>query len=164
MPFLSSGPIRGACVAHQWSTVGRALAFWFLFMQLANVYDYVPIRVAASDGDVGQWVRATHMSPWLIYVVVGYLVLWAMIDLYRTVLPESLDSSGIASAAGKAIVLIVATVVMFTYFAFPGLLEDGLLSVFIARTSVLLIPVVILVNWRHIVTHPGSPAAVEAAG
>ena len=48
------------------------------------------------------------MSPWLIYVVVGYLVLWAMIDLYRTVLPESLDSSGIASAAGKAIVLIVA--------------------------------------------------------
>ena len=29
------------------------LAFWFLFMQLANVYDYVPIRVAASDGDVG---------------------------------------------------------------------------------------------------------------
>ena len=70
-------------------------------MQLANVYDYVPIRVAASDGDVGQWVRATHMSPWLIYVVVGYLVLWAMIDLYRTVLPESLDSSGIASAAGK---------------------------------------------------------------
>ena len=151
-----------------WRTSGRPwvahLAFWFLFMQLANVYDYVPIWVAASDGDVGQWVRATHMSPWLIYVVVGYLVLWAMIDLCRTVLPESLDSSGIASAAGKAIVLIVATVVMFTYFAFPGLLEDGLLSVFIARTSVLLIPVVILVNWRHIVTHPGSPAAVEAAG
>ncbi len=59
------------------------LAFWFQFMQLANVYDYVPVRVAASDGDVGQWVRATHMSPWLIYVVVGYLVLWAMIDLVR---------------------------------------------------------------------------------
>ena len=39
--------------------------------------------------------------------------------LYRTVLPESLDSSGIASAAGKAIVLIVATVVMFTYFTLP---------------------------------------------
>ena len=95
-------------------------------MQLANVYDYVPIRVAASDGDVGQWVRATHMSPWLIYVVVGYLVLWAMIDFYRTVLPESLDTSRIESPVGRAAVLVVATVVMFTYFAFPGLLEDGL--------------------------------------
>ena len=135
------------------------LAFWFLFMQLANVYDYVPIRVAASDGDVGQWVRATHMSPWLIYIVIGYLVLWAMIDLYRTVLPETLDTSRIESPVGRAAVLVVATVVMFTYFAFPGLLEDGLLSVFIARTSLLLIPVIILVNWRRIVMRPGSPAS-----
>jgi hypothetical protein len=39
------------------------LAFWFLFMQLANLYDYVPIRVAASDGGVRQWIRAT--SPLL---------------------------------------------------------------------------------------------------
>jgi hypothetical protein len=138
------------------------LAFWFLFMQLANVYDYVPIRVAASDGDVGQWVRATHMSPWLIYVVVGYLVLWAMIDLYRTVLPESLDTSRFESSVGRAAVLVIATVVMFTYFAFPGLLEDGLLSVFIARTSLLLIPVIILVNWRRIVTQQGSPTTVPA--
>jgi hypothetical protein len=141
----------------------RTWRSWFLFMQLANVYDYVPIRVAASDGDVGRWVRATHMSPWLIYVVVGYPVLWAMIDRCRTVLPETLDSSRIASPAGRAIVLIAATVVMFTYFAFPGLLEDGLMSVFIARTSLLLIPVIILVNWRRIVTRPGTPAAVEAS-
>lgn len=150
-----------------WRTSSRPfvayLAFWFLFMQLANVYDYVPIRVAASDGDVGQWVRATDMSPWLIYVVVGYPVLWAMIDLYRTVLPDTLDSSRIASPAGRAIVLIAATVVMFTYFAFPGLLEDGLLSVFIARTSLLLIPVIILVNWRRIVAGRNSPAPTEAA-
>jgi hypothetical protein len=128
------------------------LAFWFLFMQLANIYDYVPIRVAASDGDVGQWVRATHMSPWLIYVVVGYVVLWAMVDFYRVVMPEALDSSGIASPASRAVVLVIATVVMFTYFAWPGLLEDGLLSVFIARTSLLLIPVVLIANWRRIVT------------
>jgi hypothetical protein len=30
------------------------LAFWFLFMQIANLYDFVPIRVATSDGDVRQ--------------------------------------------------------------------------------------------------------------
>ena len=142
------------------------LAFWFLFMQLANVYDYVPIRVAASDGDVGQWVRATHMSPWLIYVVVGYLVLWAMIDLYRVVMPDALDSSGITSPASRAVVLVIATVVMFTYFAWPGLLENGLLSVFIARTSLLLIPVILVVNWRRIVRRTTSsrrPDRVESS-
>ena len=84
-------------------------------MQLADVYDYVPVRVAASDGDVGQWV----------------LVMWAIIDLYRTVVRETLDTSRIESPVGGAAVLVVATVV-FTYFAFAGLLEDGLLSVFIS--------------------------------
>lgn len=38
-----------------------------------------------------------------------------------------------------------------------------LLSVFIARTSLLLIPVIILVNWRRIVTRPGTPAAAVEA-
>jgi hypothetical protein len=91
------------------------------------------------------------------------LVLWAMVDLCRIVLPETLDSRRIVSPAGRAIVLIAATVLMFMYFAFPGLLEDGLLSVFIARTSLLLISVIILVNWRRIVTRPGTPAAAEEA-
>ncbi len=154
-----------------WRTSARPfvayLAFWFLFMQLANVYDYVPIRVASSDADVGQWVRATHMSPWLIYAVVGYLVLWAMIDLYRIVLPDSLDTSRIASPAGRAAVLITATLVMFVYFSVPGLLEDGLLSPFIARTALLLIPVILIVNWRRIVTRSDSvdiPRQSAAAG
>jgi len=119
-------------------------------------HQHSAVRVAASDGDVRQWVRATHMSSWLIYVVVGYPVLWAMIDRYRTVLPDSLDTSRSESPVGRAAVLVVATVVMFTYFAFAGLLEDGLLSVFVARTSLLLIPVIIFVNWRRIVTRQGS--------
>jgi hypothetical protein len=121
-------------------------------VQLANVYDYVPIRVFASGGDVGNWVRATHMSPWLVYVVVGYFTLWAMIDLYRTVLPETLDSSRIPSPVGSAIVLVAVTVVMFGYFATPGLFKHDPVSVFVARTSLLMIPVVIVVNWRRIVT------------
>lgn len=127
------------------------LAFWFLFMQLANVFDYVPIRVATDDADVGQWVRATHMSPWWVYVVVGYAVLWAMVDLYRTVLPDALDASGIHAPAGRAVVLVTATVTMFGYFAVPGLRLHGLVEQFISRTSLMLIPVVLLVSWRRVV-------------
>lgn len=130
------------------------LAFWFLFMQLANVYDYVPIRVAASDGDVRQWIRATHMSPYVVYIVVGYLVLWAVVDLYRKVLPDTLAASRVDASAGRAIVLVIVTVIFFGYFAAPGLLEDddAVTTLFIARTSLLFIPVVVLVNWRKTVS------------
>jgi hypothetical protein len=138
-----------------WRTSRRAfvayLAFWFLFMNLANLYDYVPIRVAAANGDVWQWIQATHMSPWWIYAVIGYLVLWAMIDFYRTVLPLSLDASGIDVPPGRAFVLLISTVLMFAYFATPGLAQSDGVSLFIGRTSLLLIPVIVLVNWRRVV-------------
>lgn len=130
------------------------LGFWFLLMQLANLYDYVPIRVAASYGDVRQWIRVTHMSPYVVYVVIGYLVLWAVVDLYCRVLPDALQSSRITTPTGRALVLIVATVVFFGYFAVPGLLEDGAVTLFITRTSLLAIPVVVLANWRRLVLLP----------
>lgn len=62
--------------------------FWFLFMNLANLYDYVPISVFADDGDVHHFILATGLSPWTIYVVGGYLVLWAIVDFYRRVMPS----------------------------------------------------------------------------
>lgn len=131
------------------------LTFWFLFMNLANLYDYVPIRVAASNGDVWQWIQATHMSYWWIYGVIGALVLWALIDFYRTVLPQSLDASGIQTSAGRALVLATATALMFAYFAQPGLHQADGVSRFIGGTSLLLVPVVILINWRRAVTRTG---------
>ncbi|MCV7177962.1 zinc metalloprotease [Mycolicibacterium sphagni] len=49
-----------------WRTSGRPvvayLMFWFLFINLANLYDYVPIRVASGNGDVWEWIQATRMS------------------------------------------------------------------------------------------------------
>lgn len=141
-----------------WRTSGRAvvayLTFWFLFMNLANLYDYVPIRVAAGNGDVWQWIQATHMSFWWIYAIIGGLVLWAMVDFYRTVLPQALDASGIHAPAGRALVLVVVTALMFGYFAQPGLYQPEAVSRFIGETSLLLIPVVIAINWRPVVTRP----------
>jgi hypothetical protein len=41
------------------------------------------------------------LSLWWLYVIVGYLTLWAMIDFYRTVMPASLDASGIGIRVGQ---------------------------------------------------------------
>jgi hypothetical protein len=92
------------------------------------------------------------MSAWWLYGVVGAFVLWVMTDFYRTVLPQSLDASRIDTAVGRALVLVTATAIMFAYFATPGLVQSDDVSAFIDGTSLLLIPVVILINWRPVVT------------
>jgi hypothetical protein len=120
-------------------------------MNIANLYDYIPIRVAATNGHVWQWIQATHMSLWWICSIVGALVLWVVVDFYRTVLPRSLDASGIVAPQGRAIVLATATAILFAYFASPGLAQSDRVSLFIGRTSLLLVPVVILINWRRVV-------------
>jgi len=123
--------------------------FWLVVMNLANLWCYVPIRAFAADGDIRHFIWATDVSPWLIYVILGYLVLWALIDFYRRVLPTALDSTGLHSTASRGFVLIVSTVVIFGYFAIPGFLETDPVSLFIAGTSVLAIGPIVLVNWRR---------------
>ena len=133
------------------------ILFWFLFMNLANLYDYVPLRVFASDGDVEHFRLGTDISPWVIYAVGGYLVLWGLVDFYRVVLPYTLRVCGFESRTARAVVLIVATAVMFGYFAIPGLEEADNFSQLLSRTSLLAIPVVVAMRWRRIVT-ADSPA------
>jgi hypothetical protein len=138
-----------------WRSSARRLvaysALWFLFMQVGNLYCYVPIRVASPHADMHNWVLGSHQSFWWLYVVIGYLVLWAMVDFYRTVLPTSLDASRIDIPAGRGVVLVTATLLMFGYFAGPGLMMPDDISLFVSRTSLLLIPVVICVSWRRVV-------------
>jgi len=49
------------------------------------------------------------------------------------------------------VVLVTATLIMFGYFAGPGLMKDDDITQFISRTLLLLIPVVLLANWRRVV-------------
>ncbi|MFI5509410.1 hypothetical protein ACIA48_18240 [Mycobacterium sp. NPDC051804] len=125
--------------------------FWLLCMEVGNFYCYVPIRVAAPSDDMHNWTWGSGQSWWWLYVVIGYLTLAAMVDFYRTVMPTSLDASGICTPVGRAAVLVTATLLLFGYFAGPGLLKDDVLTQFISRTSLLLIPVILLVSWRRVV-------------
>jgi len=125
--------------------------FWYLLMNLANLWCYIPVRTFASDGDIRHFIWATDASPWLIMVVGGYLVLWAIINLYRRVLPRSVVDTQLGTRAGRAFLLIVSTTVLFGYFAIPGFEESDPVSGFIAGTSVLAIPAVVVVTWCRVV-------------
>jgi hypothetical protein len=137
--------------------------FWFVVMNAANLFCYIPIRVFASDGDVHHFLLATQISPWWVYAVGGYLVLWAMIDLYRIPLPWVLGTCGFTGRTERALVLILTTALTFGYFAVPGLLEDDIASVLIARTSLLAIPVIVLLAWQRMVGSGKNLHPVERA-
>jgi hypothetical protein len=123
------------------------VVLWLVVVNLANLWCYVPIRAFAEDGDIRHFIWATDVSAWLIYVVLGYLVLWGLVDFYRRVLPRAAESTQLRSTASRAFVLIVSSLVIFAYFAIPGFLETDPVSLFIAGTSVLVIPPVVLMNW-----------------
>ena len=127
--------------------------FWFLLMNLGNVYDYVPMRVFASHADVFNFIQGTGINPWVIYVVGSYLVLWAIVDFYRNVLLLGLDLSRFFTPTARGVTLIVATAVLFGYFANPSLLvgSDPRLQV-LAATSIMAIPPVVILQWHRIVT------------
>ncbi len=127
---------------------------WLLFMNLANMFDYVPMRTFSPWDDVAHFRLATGVSPWVIYVVAGYAVLAAIIDFYRCALPASLDASGIQRPVPRACLLVLMTILLFGYFAIPAFRVPDEISHVMGGTSLMSIPVVIwasfaVVVWRH---------------
>jgi hypothetical protein len=131
--------------------------FWFVLMNLGNIYDYVPMRVFANHADVHNFILGTGIDPWVIYVVGGYLVLWAIVDCYRRVLPLGVRLSDFVTPTARGVTLVVATTVLFGYFANPSLLvgSDPRLQV-LAATSLMAIPPILILLWPRLVMSPSS--------
>lgn len=140
--------------------VASYVLFWFLWINLANVYCYVPLRTISDDGDVHHFLLGTGLSPWWVYGVVGVLVLVGMVDAYRRVLPHAAAVSGFSTPTLRAILLILTTLLMFAYYALPALWESDPVSQFLGGTSILLTAVVLVLAWRPVVllTHRSASA------
>jgi hypothetical protein len=94
------------------------VVFWYLFFGAANLYDHVPTRMFSDDGDVAHFVEGSHIDRWWIYAIGTALVLWVIVDMYRSVLPRVLDFCGFGDLrAARALVLIATSAVRFGYFA-----------------------------------------------
>ncbi|MCE0764897.1 hypothetical protein LWC35_18595 [Pseudonocardia kujensis] len=133
--------------------------FWYIAHSVGNFYDYVPLRTFAADGDVKNFALATGWSRWWIYGVAGYLTLWAVVDLFRRAMPWTLDAAGFGRVrAARAIVLVLSTLALFVLYALPALEQADPVSVFMGRTSLIIIPAVLIATWRRNVLAEGPPA------
>ncbi|MCJ2058404.1 hypothetical protein MKL09_17830 [Methylobacterium sp. J-048] len=125
--------------------LGGLFLYWFLFMNLANVFDYVPIRTFAQ-GDIGHFCQGLDIPSWVVCAVLTPLVLAALLDLYRTVLPSlyrMLDLPLFARFATH----ILTTSLMFGYFGLAGLHTSDTNSAHLSLLSLACLPVVLVIGW-----------------
>jgi hypothetical protein len=115
---------------------------------LAEVDEHVDYDAAMASGK-NLAVAVVALSGIAVNTLL-YLVFRFAAPLWRTS-TRTLDASDIRARVGRALVLVTVTLLLFGYFAGPGLMKDDDLTQFISRTSLLLIPVVLLVSWRRVV-------------
>jgi hypothetical protein len=165
LPYLivRFGFMKRTWLAHR--PVLLYVLFWYYFVSLVNLYDYIPLRVFAPDGDVTHFVLGSGLSRWWIFVVGTYGVLWTIVDFYRDILPYTLGTCRFqAEKVARAIVLVFAVGLMFGYFAIPALEETEPVTLFMGRFSLMLIPAIILATGRRNVLSPlPSPALLPTA-
>jgi hypothetical protein len=124
--------------------------FWYIVHSVGNFYDYVPLRTFADGGDVKNFALGSGWSRWWIYALVGYLTLWAIVDLYRKAMPRTLGAAGFGHLwPARAIVLVLSTLALFVLYASPALEQADPVSVFMGRTSLIIIPAVLMATWRR---------------
>jgi hypothetical protein len=144
------------------------LVFWFNFMNVANFFDYVPIRTFASHGDIGHITQGLGLSPWLALVVLGIPTAIAMWFLFARTLPESLGRIAPASPFRQGFIVTLSVVIMFGYFGLAGFAGYGEPSHTLSVLSLCLIPIMLIVcrpsrRWmRARVEAARDPTAVKA--
>jgi hypothetical protein len=155
--FAGPGLANGAMylvslVLLRWPSVQRdlllfMLVFWFNFMNVANFYDYVPIRTFASHGDIGHITQGLGLSPWTALVVLGIPTAVAMWFLFTRTLPQALGRIAPDSPFRQGFIVNLSVVIMFGYFGLAGFMGYGEPSHTLSALSLGLIPIMLILCW-----------------
>ena len=121
-------------------------------MNLGNFYDYVPMRVFASYGDVHNFIIGLGISPWWVYILGTYGVVFLIWKFFTRTLISAYAYLALESQAFKASLLILCTLILFGFFSgFLGIIlfgkSYGPVTDFLATSSVIFMPGVILFFW-----------------
>lgn len=127
------------------NTLLFTFVFWFNFMNVGNFYDYVPIRIFASHGDMAHIAEGLGVSPWMVLIVLGTPTALAMWFLFTRSLPEVLGH--LASGFRRRLVVQFSAIIMFGYFGLVGIEGYGTIAHWLSLLSLCAIPVVTMLCW-----------------
>lgn len=146
--FLSSWLIQNK------KTKGYPYFLYFLLFFnlwcLGGTYAYVPVRTFTPYGvmvDVLDIEQALNISPWWIYFLIGYLVIFMIWQFFSKTLISIYVNVDISSTIGRASLMIICVLIVFGYCGLAGFVNQGDISHFISATSFLAIPGIIFVLW-----------------
>jgi hypothetical protein len=121
--------------------------FWFNFMNVANFYDYVPVRTFATHGDIAHITQGLGISAWTALVVLGIPTAIAMWFLFTHTLPQALGRLAPDSLSRQAFIVNLSVVIMFGYFGLAGFVGYGEPSHTLSMLSLCVIPIMLIFCW-----------------
>lgn len=122
--------------------------FWFNFMNLANLYDYVPIRTFTTHGDIAHITLGLGISPYYIYIFFGYIVAFTIWHFFTQTMVKAFVYINLNSFTAQASLMVLCVLILFIYFGLSGLTGNyGEISYFLSATSLIVTPGAIAACW-----------------
>lgn len=121
--------------------------FWFDFMNLAQIFSYIPVRTFSEDGDIANIVQGLNISPWVICIIFGYAVTYFIWTFFTRTLHRTYDVLDIQSYTFRAILMMLCAIPLFGYFGVMGFIDNGEIAHFLSAASLFLLPGVIAACW-----------------
>ena len=121
--------------------------FWFNFMNFAQIFSHVPVRVFSAEGDVANIVQGLNISPWWILLTVGYAITYIIWHFFARTLVRTYDVLNITSSFFKALLMMLCAIPLFGYFGIAGFIDNGEIAHFLSAASLFILPGVIAACW-----------------
>ncbi len=122
---------------------------WLAVMNLGNFLAYIPSRTFANRDDVYQIVSFLQISPWVVMILLGYPIIYAVNYFYRRVLPKTYACLG-APKLFQATTLILVTFTLFILYGTVGIRSYGAYSSLLSQLSIYLAPMIVVAYWPRI--------------
>jgi hypothetical protein len=93
-----------------------SFVFWFTVNEIGEIYSYIPVRTFFGRDDIFNFVQATGLSPWVVFIVGTPFVVWG---LQRMIRIEELRASTVLRIEGKVgrfMFLFIVLMICFWYY------------------------------------------------
>ena len=121
------------------------LIFWFNIMNLGNIFDYIPVRVFTTHGDIGHILfGANYLSPWWIFIPGTYTVSYLYYFFYTKTLPLAYEVVCTYKKKWQCLFLLaLSSITLLAVFGSAGLVGYSVVCTFISMCAILATPIVI---------------------
>jgi hypothetical protein len=125
-----------------------AFAYWFTLIEISEVYDYIPIRTFSKSGDMHNFLSATGLSPYFLFIPGTFFVLWGILRMLAIEEPKACQKLGIQTKIGRFTFLLANILIFFGYYGGVGFLKTDPLSHYFSIASWIMTPLFLVIFWR----------------